>query len=358
MFQGTKIIATTPCGRARYMRHLAAHMQRDYERGLIDEWVLFKNPISEKKVEGRERDIAEEIAGCWPWVKVFRDEGAGGGDRISRFFKYFTESNCVYLRFDDDIVYVEENAVERLIRYRLAHPKPYLVVPVIVNNVRTSYHLQQAGVIPKSWGTIQNDMLDPIAWRNKDFVKRIHRKALNSIDGGSDSPLVEEFRLPSGEFPDFEAGYISINCFAMLGEDMLATKDNVPPDEERHFALWQPQKLGRMNARCGDAIVCHFAYHTQTQEMDQSGLLDGYEMVNSALLKKLPDGLLPKKDPPARNRIPGINMYTEEQLPRGHVMLVGRTSIGGRELASVLPIGKRDSWPALIQMYTEMISRN
>ena len=360
MIDGVKVIATTPCGRARYMRHLAAHMQREHERGHVDEWILFKNPIAQKKVEGKEQDIADEIAACWPWVQVFKDKGFGGGDRISRFFKYFTEADCVYLRFDDDVVYIDENCVERLVRYRLKHHNPYLIFPTIINNVRTSYHLQQAGLIPKHWGLVRNDMLDPIAWRNKDFVKRLHRKALNAIDNGGYllKSLVDEFALPSGEFPDYEAGYISINAFAMLGEDMLATKDNVPPDEERHFALWQPEHLNRMNARCGDAVVCHFAYHTQTTEMDASGMLDGYEMVNAPLLAKLPDGLLPRRAPPSRDRVPGVNTFTEEQLPRGQVMLVGRTARGAKELVSVLPPSRKDTWPTIIQMYAEMIVGN
>ena len=281
MIDGVKVIANTPCGRHRYMKHLAAHMQREHERGHVDEWVLFQNAYSEEDLK-----LAHQIAANWPWVKVFEDPVSGRGDRISRFFKYFTDPDAVYFRLDDDIVYIEENAIERLVRYRLAHRHPYIVFPTIVNNVRTSYHLQCAGVIPVEWGEVCNDMLDPVAWKDPEFVVKLHRKALAAIDAGR---LAEEFTLPSGDFPDTTSGYISINCFAMLGEDMMATKDNVEPDEERHFSLWMPQKLKRMNARCGDAAVCHFAYHTQTANMDASGLLDEYARVSAPWLSKLPE---------------------------------------------------------------------
>lgn len=286
MIDGVKVIATTPCGRVRYMRHLVAFMHREHERGRIDEWCLFHNPIKEKLQSEAELGLADRIvAALGPWVRVFRDPVYGGGHRISRFFKYFTESNCVYLRLDDDIVYIDEQAIPRLIHYRIAHPEPYLVVPTIVNNVRTSYHMQQAGIVPLEWGKINNDMLDPIAWKDKDYVINLHKKALQAIRDGS---LVKEFTLPTGDFLDFESGYLSINCFAMRGDDLMAIKDNVPEDEERFFALWQPHRTRRQNARVGDAVVCHFAYHTQTQAMDNSGLLAEYAKVSSDVIGASP----------------------------------------------------------------------
>ena len=86
--------------------------------------------------------------------------------------------------------------------------------------------------------------------------------------------------MPTGSFEDitygdkWAAGNISINCFAAFGSDLFGAP--VPRDEEGHFSLFQPKALNRPNARVGDAMVIHFAYHTQTRFMDSTGILAEY----------------------------------------------------------------------------------
>jgi hypothetical protein len=161
----------------------------------------------------------------------------------------------------------------------MAHPEPFLVFPAIVNNVRTSYHMQQAGIIPNEWGHVENEMCDEMAWKHSEFVFNLHQKALASIEAGT---LVADFTLPSEQFTDWEAGHISINCFAIFGKDMLECR--VAKDEEGYLSLWRPQELRRQNARAGDSLVIHFAYHTQTEFMDKSGMITDY----AQLVKPLP----------------------------------------------------------------------
>jgi len=280
MIEGQKIIAFTPCGRKRYMDVLAGYVLREHERGHIDEWILFNNAYLKE-----DSTLAAQFAERFPWVTVLHDTSEGGAesglhshharqglDHICEFYQFMTEGDgVVYVRLDDDIVYIDENAIPRLVKYRLANPDPFLVFPTIINNVRTSYHMQQAGIIPKSWGEIKNEMGDTVAMKNFPFVSNLHRKALDAIERGT---LVEEFTLPSETFADWDAGHISINTFAMLGRDMVSVK--VVHPEEDCLALQLPKELNRHNARCGDAVVIHFAFHTQTEAMDQSGALAYY----------------------------------------------------------------------------------
>ena len=268
MISGQKIIAFTPCGRKRYMDLLTAHVVREHEAGHIDEWLLFNNAYS---IE--DSTYAAQLAAHFPWMKVLNQAKPGVPEHIADFFKFMTEGDGVlYLRLDDDIVYIDPTAIPRLVKYRLENPHPFLVYPTIINNVRTSYHLQQAGIVSKSWaGEIKNEMCDPIAWREGAYVFNLHQKALNALEHGT---LVEEFTLPSETFTDWEAGHISINCFVTFGKDLLAC--NVPKDEEGYLSLWRPKELNRQNARAGDAMVIHFAYHTQTEFMDKSGMLGDY----------------------------------------------------------------------------------
>jgi len=278
MIEGQKIIAFTPCGRKRYMDVLAGYVFREHERGHIDEWILFNNPYLKE-----DSTLAAQFAEHFPWVKVLHDTSEGGGedelhshhardgnDHIAQFYRLMTEGEgAIYVRLDDDIVYIDGDAIPRLIEYRLANSAPLLVFPTIINNVRTSYHMQQQSVLPNLG--ITNAMDDKIAFRNAKFVLGLHEKALAAIKEGN---LVETFSLRSETFRSLDDGHLSINCFAMFGSDMVAA--NIAHPEETYLALWLPAKLKRKNARCGDAVVIHYAFHTQTKFMDSTDVLLRY----------------------------------------------------------------------------------
>jgi hypothetical protein len=282
MIDGYKIIAFTPAGRKRYMDILAAYMRREHDAGHIDEWIVFNNAY---QVE--DSTYADQLAANFPWVTVLREgaltghDTAGGKfvwrrpDHIADFFKHAPmkqTGKVIYVRLDDDIVYIDPECIPRLVKYRIANPNPFLVFPVIINNVRTSYHMQEQGVVASDWG-IRNEMCDEIAWKHPDYIFQLHMKALEAIENDN---LVDTFRLNSEQYtdPEYEAGHISINSFAIFGDDMA--KCNVAADEEGYLSQWRPREFRRQNARCGDAMLIHFAYHTQTEYMDKTGVLNDY----------------------------------------------------------------------------------
>lgn len=271
MIDGHKIVAFTPCGRKRYMDLLAAHVMREHAQGHIDKWYLFNNPYT---IE--DSTYAAQIAAEFDWVQIIN---AGEttltrvAGQISTFYSQMREpgDNVIYVRLDDDLVYIHEDAIPNLIRWRLANREPFLVYPTIINNTRTSFALQKYGIIPQSWGIVEPILCAPTAWRDSTFVFNLHQKALAAIEADQ---LVAEFALPSEQFHDYDLGNISINSFAIFGNDMHECI--VAADEEGYLSKARPQALGRKNARCGDAIVIHFAYHTQTEFMDKSGMLLDY----------------------------------------------------------------------------------
>lgn len=282
MIDGQKIVAFTVAGRKRFMDLLVPHVMRDQAAGIIDEWLLFNNAF-----KWEDSTYTEQIAAHLPWATAVKEVHAPGPGQspLTKFQWHPPNHICdvyqsphmkygdgtIYVRLDDDVCYVDKDAITRLVKYRLEHPEPFLVYPTIVNNVHTSYHMQQAGVIPKEWGDVTSHFVDTVAHRNSDFVWNMHQKALGAIARGT---LVEEFKLPSGSFTDYDDGRLSINSFAMFGRDMAEM--NVPPDEEGYIARVRPEELGRQNARCGDAVVIHFAFGWQTAYMDSSGMAIDY----------------------------------------------------------------------------------
>jgi hypothetical protein len=292
MIDGYSVVAFTPVGRKRYMDILAGYMAREQRHGRVDKWFLFNNAYLPE-----DSTYADQLAERFGWIEVIREHGIvhemqpvdrfqwSRPENISLFYKYmeptlakvgYDADKTVYLRFDDDICYLDVGCIEKWVCYRIEHPEPFAVFPTIINNVRTSYHMQQQGIVPECG--IKNDMYDQVAWRNLRYVHDLHMSALDAIDRGT---LVRDFALKSECFPAGEggwtAGHISINAFAVFAKDLHAC--NVAHDEEGYLSLYRPQALGRPNARCGDAVLIHFAYHTQTEYMDKTGLLNDYALL-------------------------------------------------------------------------------
>ena len=316
MIDGFRVVAFTPVGRKRYMDLLAGFLKREHDAGHVDKWLLFNNAYLPE-----DSTYADQLAAQWDWVEVLREHGIAHTisesasdpfkwsrpENISLFYKYMNEpDDTVYLRFDDDIVYIAENCIERWVRYRIEHPEPFAVFPTIINNVRTSYHMQQQGIVPE-WG-IKNDMYDKVAWKNLRYVHFLHEKALTAIERGT---LVEDFTIKSEFFgasaEGWEAGHISINAFAVFAKDLHACR--VAHDEEGYLSLHRPKALGRPNARCGDAVLIHFAYHTQTGYMDKTGILGDYALRAPPL--------------PFRTNVLSPSAEFDEQVYSGRRLLLG-----------------------------------
>ena len=281
MFQGQKITAITFCGRKRYMDLLTPHIIREHDRGLIDKWLLFNNI----RTNVEDATYAQQLKDHLPWSEVINRPPGASGEHAWTWNTFGSREGegTIYLKIDDDVIYFDENALPRLLQYRVEHREPFLVYPLIVNNVRTSYRLQRAGQCPREWGEVTNDMNDWTAHKSFKWVFNIHRATLATLAAGK--PLTERWSLPTEQFTTFDQGHISTNVITIFGSDLVACANmpagygcraGVPDDDESFFSLWRPRQLNRQNARVGDSVFVHFAYNTQTDFMDHTGMLAEY----------------------------------------------------------------------------------
>src|ERR1700726_4693716 len=153
MIRDQKVVAFTPCGRKRYMDLLTAHVIREHDLGNIDKWVLFNNPYT---IE--DSTYAAQLASWFDWIEVLNvgdETPTRDAYQIASFYSGLKDADCVYVRLDDDLIYLEKDAITNLVNYRLDNPKPFLVYPTIINNTRTSFEMQHEGIIPMSWGKVE-----------------------------------------------------------------------------------------------------------------------------------------------------------------------------------------------------------
>lgn len=292
MIDGRRVIAWTPYGRAQTVSILAKYLQRDHERGIVDEYWLYLNTDP----HGQEDDLAfaDQLAAEHDWIKlVERPMGIprhpGPKQRNTGYaYRYMTDADTVYLRFDDDIVWVDEQAVENLVRKRLEMPHATAIFATTWNNAIVSWFAQQSGVIPREFGEVGGPYcMDAMGWANGAFAVKIHELLLDKIGAGrvEDLYLYQDFPVQSPQgMPGMQ---FSVSCFASLGSMYAGLPDGpgvlVPDEEESWHTLHRPQVTGHPNILVGNALVSHYTFMPQRPHVMASGVLDRYR----ALAEKL-----------------------------------------------------------------------
>ena len=181
------------------------------------------------------------------------------GGSIWCYLRECTAPDTIYARFDDDICYVAADAIANWRRCREANVVPFLVLGNIVNNAVCSHSHQQAGLIPTSWGTVENECMDAIGWKSSVFARRLHYQFLSDIERG------EQARWQDVAIETDGMSRFSINAISWFGRDLseLAELKIDEIDEEPFLTEEVPARLGRPNVVCSGALFGHYAYYTQ-----------------------------------------------------------------------------------------------
>lgn len=319
MYRNHKIIAWTPYGRQRTVALLAPYLLREHRAGVLDQWMLCMNTD-----EGQDDDVAyaHELADRFDWVQLVERPGPTSpahwripGDwrlgyrepkqlNTGRFYWWMTARDAVYVRFDDDIVWVHENAIRRMCDRVLSDPEQVLgCFPVIWNNAICSWFLQQHGHLPAEWGIVGRNRqpwdvsaVDPIGWGDPEFAEKLHDRLLELI--ATDS-------VPATFIPvDHELAWrqqFSVSCFALRGEVLAELGGVINWDEEEHWLTCHyPSIIKRSNVIAGDAAVAHLTFFTQRDYiLGQTDILERYEAIAASLERSLTKKAAPKAKRPA-----------------------------------------------------------
>lgn len=283
MINNTRVVTWTPYGRAETVSILVKYMKRDFDAGLIDEYHLFMNTDENQDVD---RAYAEKLAEQYDWIKlkprpsdieVLHPKQLNTG----RYYRYAIEPNTVYVRFDDDIVYVHERALERLVQAELASPS-LVTFPIIWHNAICSYYLQTMGKIPRSFGVVGAPYcMDPVGWADQNFAENIHYLLLDHIEEGTVDGLFlhHDIQLPVGL-------QFSVSCFAAHSDIYRAM---TPPghldfhEEENWHTVQRPYATGRANTITGNSLVAHLSFFPHSWYIrNETNILERYrELANN-----------------------------------------------------------------------------
>ncbi len=260
-----KLKVVTPAGRERYMRLLSHYVLGSPE---VVEWQLWDNCRN-----ASDRAYLQQLAASDPRCVIKRLPSADGSSRnIGDFFRFCDDTEALYLRLDDDIVFTEPGFFEKFKARVLAQRGQALwFAPLIVNNAVCSALIQNLSKV-RVEGTITMQAMDPFSWAHASFPIAMHPVLIEAAKRGR----LGDFRVPDREV---RAGRFSINAIAFFGDEIKALGDLFqPPDqnEEEWYSAVLPMRLDRPGKVLGDLLVSHFSFYTQERELLETSILEEY----------------------------------------------------------------------------------
>lgn len=268
-----KVVVFTPWGRELTASLLYQYILRDHERGIVDEWHLWMN-TDEDQVS--DRQYGYDLAKRHDWIKTFErpNEEVLHPKQMNTgsFYVYTQDPNTIYVRMDDDIVWIESNAIERLVKQRIDNKFPFVVFPLIWNNAVCSYYLQQTEQMPSWWGKAGNHCMDPVGWANPKFAENIHRHLLEMIDNNTVDYLFlhHSIQLPVGQ-------QFSVSCFAQFGSEYANVDGILGGEEESWHSINKPWELSRPNLIVPNSLISHFSFYHQREYLLRTNILEQYK---------------------------------------------------------------------------------
>ena len=319
MYRGHRVIGWVPFGRERTVSILLPYLLKNHVDygGLLDEiWFCMNTGPDQpedrayaRMVEAQTPQVTlkpcpgpdhwEPDAG-WPasWKDGYRHPIQ---QNTGRFPVYMTDPHTVYIRFDDDIVWVHPDAVRTLVDRVLDRRADTLAVfPLIWNNAVSSYMAQKWGPLPQQWGEVGQgartsqdvSAVDQIGWGSATFAERLHELVLDHLEGGRVDDLLVPAELQLGRRQQF-----SVSCFAIggwvyagqHGERGNEAAGVLNWDEEEHWlTMHVPSIVDLDNRVCGMAQVAHFSFYTQRRHLlDNTVILQRYQDLASRVQASL-----------------------------------------------------------------------
>lgn len=274
MIHDQQFVTVCPAGRRRFLEVLVPYLLR--ERRVIDRhdfWVNTSEPDDLAYLAALERKYPDFFRLVHVpnigFTKNRKIPMLGTSFQIGAFYPHAAEPGTVYVRVDDDIVYVSPDGLASLAAYRIAHPEPFLVYPTIINNSIMTHLLQVEGVFGRERGTAERDLFGR-GWHDARLAEHLHRRFLGAVRRG-EGPL---WRVSEQPISDYLG--VSVNCISWLGSDLAACAGEVGEFEEKYLAHDRPGALGRPNCIADVATVAHFSYGEQRGYLERTNLLSEY----------------------------------------------------------------------------------
>lgn len=283
-----KIVAITPAGRKRYMEILYKYIYKN--KHILDRWDIWVNTQKEedltylKELGKNDSSFVNLIYSDYPY------NNWGHPDlNLTPFWNKATDEDTIYVRFDDDVVFIADGTIENLVDFRIKNPQYFLAYPFIINNTHHSRNLQDRLLVDKTHGQVrcENELFGhgircPVGLYSVGFVRQLHQVFLNHYSNNSIEKLMitEPIVWQKGS-------QISINCVCWTGKFMksITPLNNgiLPSSEEGYLTIDATKQYDMSSVTVPNTLIVHFLFSTQRPQDELYDVLKHYKDISDNL---------------------------------------------------------------------------
>jgi hypothetical protein len=268
MHRDHQIIAVIPAGRSEYLKILYKYLL--LLRPTLDKVIFWLNTENKRDINFIHL-IQESTPDFFEIEYLPTGQPCLGCDSIHHFFRKCTKPKHIYVRFDDDIVYVDDMThFCTFLDFRINNPQFLFVFPNIINNAYVSYYHNKNKIIDHTVDFQRMCMGNQ--WASMDFVEYQHTKFLEDLRHG----YKDRWYFDQEEV--VRCDRVSINSMAWLGEEFAKFEGKIGVFEEWYTTVQLPALTNKDSCIYGQFIVCHYAYFNQRHYLDNcTNILEQYD---------------------------------------------------------------------------------
>lgn len=211
-------------------------------------------------------------------------------------WKNSKDRDAVYLKLDDDIIYLDETLLTNFLDFRINNTQYPMIYPLIINNNYSNWLLQENFGIKfysetkfgERWNSvahlirdyintnnnIPNKLVDviseefifcPMGWSNLEFAKSVHNIFLDNHS--KTNTFLQNFNIKETGTEITNQAPMSIGCVSWLGKSLASYTEKYGEvwQDEPWVSVYLPTLCGVNNYVYYQSVVCHYSYYRQMQ---------------------------------------------------------------------------------------------
>jgi len=262
MYKNHKIVVVTPSGRKKYQEILFHYLTKQLD--IIDEYRIWVNTHCKFN-----RDWFRSLAIENSWVTLDIRQKAGGNHNINQFFNKCIDENTIYIRLDDDIVYLDPDFIKNIVDFRIENPEYFLILGNIINNSICTFLHREKNIIDVNFD--MNFYAMNQLWHNPDYARTIHEIFINDLKNHD----TNKYKTINNHVMKFYKRF-SINAICWFGHKFKTFNGIVHGDEEQYLTEIYTKKTKTPNIICSNALCSHLSFRPQRSFVANSSILADY----------------------------------------------------------------------------------
>lgn len=281
MYRNYRVEAFIPAGRKLTMSLLLDNLYRN--KDIVDKVQIWLNTDDNQVEDIKWLNTLPNIYGNFIELIPRREDRPVRSPKqlnTGGFYPHTQDENTIYFRFDDDIIYIDDEYFKNMLDFRIDNPDYFLVFGTIVNNAITSYYFQQEDKVTKEFGIVEEPFcMDVVGWTSPVFALELHKAFLKHIKENTTKKMYlnQPYILDKKRF--------SVSNFCFFGKDFKKFNGELHEAEEEQWLTEDyPQRAKVLNVIAPNGLCVHFSFFHQREYLLEHNILEEYRAITKQKL--------------------------------------------------------------------------